>query len=123
MAINNRFPHRARDQGLALMNDNGCQPTSMAFIGACSTMGIHQTFTSYNNPKGNADAERFMRTLKKEERLGLQEWSCSFELISGLKDWLAHHNKQYVQSALGYQSPSQIEWEYLYRHSTPYVAA
>jgi putative transposase len=60
-AVNGRFPNGARDQGLALMSDNGCQPTSMASMEACSTMGIHQTFTSDNNPKGNADTERFMR--------------------------------------------------------------
>jgi hypothetical protein len=29
-------------------------------------MGVHQAFTSYNNPKGNADTERMMRTLKEE---------------------------------------------------------
>ena len=35
------------------MSDNGCQPTSLAFMKACSTLGIRQAFTSYNNPKGN----------------------------------------------------------------------
>ena len=29
----------------------------------CATSDIHQAFTSYNNPKGNADTERFMSTL------------------------------------------------------------
>jgi hypothetical protein len=28
-------------------------------------MNIRQAFTSYSNPKGNADIERFLRTLKK----------------------------------------------------------
>jgi hypothetical protein len=37
----------------------------------CRSLEIHQAFTSYNNPKGNADTERFMRTLK-EECLGLR---------------------------------------------------
>lgn len=49
-----------------LMSDNGCQPTSVAFMKACSILGISQVFTSYNNPKGNADTERFFRTLKEE---------------------------------------------------------
>ena len=73
-------PDGVRDQGLSLMSDNGCQPTSIAFMAACGTLGVHQMFTSYNNPKGNADTERFMRTLK-EECLWLQEWSCPFQLI------------------------------------------
>ena len=45
------------------MSDNGSQPTALSFIKACSGLGINQAFTSYNNPKGNANAERMMRTL------------------------------------------------------------
>jgi putative transposase len=66
MAVNRQFPNGARDQGLCLMSDNGCQPTSTAFIRACSSLGIHQASTSYGNPKGNADTERFIRTLKED---------------------------------------------------------
>jgi hypothetical protein len=33
---------------------------------ACGTLEIQQAFTSYNNPKGNADTERVMRTLKEK---------------------------------------------------------
>jgi putative transposase len=47
------------------MSDNGCQPISLAFLKACSTLGIQQAFTSYHNPKGNADTERVMRMLKE----------------------------------------------------------
>jgi len=54
------------------MSDNGSQPTSLSFMKACSNLDIHQAFTSYNNPKGNADTERMMRTLK-EELLWLRE--------------------------------------------------
>jgi hypothetical protein len=31
-----------------------------------ATLGVEQIFTSYNNPKGNADTERMMRTIKEE---------------------------------------------------------
>jgi putative transposase len=48
------------------MSDDGCQPTAVVFMKAYSTLGIQQAFTSYNNPKGNADTERVMRTLKFE---------------------------------------------------------
>jgi putative transposase len=74
---------------------------------AWSTMGIHQTFTSYNNPKGNADTERFMRTLR-EEPLWLPEWTYPFELMRALKDRLVHYNEQYLHAALGYRSPWQF---------------
>ena len=32
--------------------------------GLFSVLGVRQAFTSYNNPKGNADTERMMRTLE-----------------------------------------------------------
>src|SRR6266545_5034939 len=56
-AVNQQFPAGARGQGLSLMSENGCQPTSRAFIEACHTLGIHQASTSYHNPKGNAETE------------------------------------------------------------------
>ena len=31
----------------------------------CSVLEIKQIFTCYNNPKGNADTERVIRTIKK----------------------------------------------------------
>ena len=50
------------------MSDNGCQPTSTAFMRTCGTLAIRQAFTSYKCPNGNADTERVMRTLKEEWR-------------------------------------------------------
>jgi putative transposase len=88
---------------------------------ACATLEIHQAFTSYNTPKGNADTERFMRTLK-EECLWLQEWTCPLELIRALKDWFTYDNEHYLHSALAYQSPRQFERAYL-GHRPPFVAA
>jgi transposase InsO family protein len=105
MAVSRQFPAGVRDQGLSLMSDNGCQPTALAFTKACSTLGIQQAFTSYNNPKGNADTERVMRTLK-EECLWLQEWTSPWALIKALEGWIADYNDHYLHSALGYQSPS-----------------
>jgi putative transposase len=102
MAVTDQVPAGARDKGLALMSANGGQPTSTAFIRACGTLGIQQAFTSDNNPKGNADTERVMRTLKKE-------WSCPSKLIKELEDWIASDNEHYLHSALGYKTPRQFE--------------
>ena len=121
-AVNGQFPDGARGQGLALMSDNGCQPTSLAFMQACARLEVHQAFTSYNNPKGNADTERFIRTLK-EECLWLQEWTCPFALVSALETWIDDYNEHYLHSALGYKTPRQFEREYHTSHSTPFVAA
>jgi putative transposase len=46
----------------------------MAFMHACNILGIHQVFTSDNNPQGNADTDRVLRTLK-EACLWLHEWT------------------------------------------------
>lgn len=111
MAVNRQFPEGAHGQGLNLMSDNGCQPTSIAFMEACSVMGIHQAFTSYNNPKGNADTERMMRTIK-EELLWLREWSSAAELKTELTEWFIGYNASYLHSTLGYKTPEQFEAEY-----------
>ena len=122
MAVNAQLPEGAREQGLSLMSDNGCQPTSLVFLQACSILEIQQAFTSYNNPKGNADTEQVMRTLK-EECLWLQEWTSPFALIRELEVWIADYNTHYLHSALGYQSSRQFECNYHLSHGTPFVAA
>jgi transposase InsO family protein len=78
--------------------DNGCQPTSLAFLRACAAMGIRQALTSYNNPKGNADTERFLRTLK-EELVWLREWTSPAAFFQALDRWLADYNASYLHSA------------------------
>jgi putative transposase len=122
MAVNRQCPEGARGQDLSLMSDNGSQPTSLTFMQACATLGIHQAFTSYHNPKGNADTERVIRTLK-EECLWLREWTCPFVLSRALGDWITNYNEHYLHSSLGYKTPSQFEREYYSRHSPPFVAA
>jgi putative transposase len=74
MAVNREFVEGVRGKGLRLVSDNGSQPTSLSFMRDMSDLEIEQIFTSYNNPKGNADTERMMRTVK-EEVLWLNEFS------------------------------------------------
>lgn len=78
---------------------------------ACRELNIHQAFTSYNNPKGNADTERVFRTMK-EELLWLREWTSPFELADALGQWIRYYNGSYLHSALGYKSPIKFEEEY-----------
>lgn len=40
---------------LKLISDNGRQPTSCSFMKDMKTLGIKEIFTSYDNPKDNAD--------------------------------------------------------------------
>jgi putative transposase len=122
MAVNRQCPDGARGQGLCLMSDHGSQPTSSALMQACTTLGIDQAFTSYNNPTGHADTERVIRTLK-EERLWLQEWTCPLELMRALGSWIIDDNEHYLHASLGYQTPSQFEHHYHSRPSPPFAAA
>lgn len=110
-AVNGEFPGGVKGRELSLMSDNGSQPTSLAFMKACREMGIKQAFTSYGNPKGNADTERVFRTMK-EELLWLREWHSPFELTEALGNWVEYYNRSYLHSSLGYKSPMKFEEEY-----------
>jgi putative transposase len=122
MAVNRQFPDGAWGQQLFLMSDNGSQPTSVGFMKACHDMDIRQAFTSYNNPKGNADTERVFRTMK-EELLWLKEWTSPFELADALGKWIEYYNVRYLHSSLGYKSPEKFEEEYQNSQATLLVTA
>lgn len=92
MALNGQFPGGAQEKGLSLLSDHGWQPTSVAFMRACSTLGIHQAFPSDNTPQGHADTARVMRTLK-EECLWLQAWTSPVTFASALKTWIDQYNE------------------------------
>jgi putative transposase len=120
-SVNRQFPGGVQGTGLNLMADNGCQPTSLAFMRACAAMGIRQAFTSYSNPKGNADTERFLRTLK-EELVWLREWTSPATFFAALRRWIADYNTSYLHSTLGYRAPEAFEAEHL-SHATPLASA
>jgi putative transposase len=109
--LNNEFLNGVRGKGLNLMSDNGSQPTSLRFMKACSELEIHQVFTSYNNPKGNADTERMIRTMK-EELFWLREWNNEYELTKEFVKWVKYYNCSYLHSAHGYKTPIQAHNDY-----------
>ena len=112
-AVNRQFPRgiRETETELNLMSDNGSQPTSHSFMETCSGLGIKQAFTAYNNPKGNADTERMMRTLK-EELCWLFEWQSVNQLKTALDTFVEDFNEGYLHSALGYKTPNAFEREH-----------
>lgn len=120
--LNRQFPRGVRGHDLHLMSDNGSQPTSLRFMKACSDLRVDQAFTSYNNPKGNADTERMMRTLK-EELFWLREWPSATELSTELDRWIEYYNESYLHSALGYRPPNQAETTYNQSRDTILISA
>ena len=123
MGANSQFPDGVRWHNLNLMSDNGCQPTSVNFMCQCGFMGIKQAFTSYNNPKGNADTERMFRTMK-EELLWINEWQGLNQLNEKLKIWIKSYNHEYLHSALKWKTPVQMEnYYYNNKNGSPLIAA
>lgn len=113
MAVNNRFPGGIKDtmkNQLHLVSDNGCQPTSQRYMRECATLGIDQIFTSWSNPRGNADTERFMRTLK-EDLTWCHDWDNPFSFQKALNQWIEKYNSDYPHQALNYMTPKQFYLE------------
>lgn len=117
-----QFPDGRIPKELSLMSDNGSQPTSLGFMQGCARLGVRQAFTCYNNPRGNADTERMMRTIK-EELVWLREWKGETDLADAVNRWIEKYNETYLHSALGYQPPNRFEKTYNLSPMTPYQAA
>lgn len=109
MAVNSRFT-RVIQESVAkpsLITDNGCQPTSAKFMSACNILGIKQIFTSWNNPKGNADTERVMRTIK-EDLVWVRNYQSAHEFEYDFKRWVKLYNNDFPHMALGWNTPGQF---------------
>ena len=105
-----------------LLGHTSVKPTSLSFMKACSNLEVEQVFTRYNNPKGNADTERMIRTMK-EELFWLREWENETELSLEFNKWVDYYNRSYLHSAHGYQTPIQAEVEYYRNHNSHKNAA
>lgn len=113
-ACNTQFPNGvlSKEQKLYLVSDNGSQPTSQRYMRACSVLEIKQIFASYNNPKGNADTERVIRTIK-EDIIWTNEFNSIVEFTERFKQWVEDYNNDYPHSTLSYCTPCQFEKELL----------
>jgi transposase InsO family protein len=113
-AVNQQFPNgiEKHKKRLCLVSDNGSQPTSQKFIKECGILKIKQIFTSYNNPKGNADTERMIRTIK-EDLIWPREFDSREQLKQAMDNWIKWYNTDYPHSAIGYATPCQYERENL----------
>ena len=76
---------------------------------------IIKVFTSYNNPKGNANTERYFRTYKEEVAWVLDNPSYE-ELVERTKDFERFYNEEYPHSAISYKSPKEVFEESLGLH-------
>lgn len=112
-ALCEKFPWGVRGQGLNLVSDNGSQPTSVAFMRDTAELGINKIFCSYDNPRGNAETERVIRTIK-EEVLWLNDFGSFEEAGATIGAWIGEdYNRLYVHSALGYRSPEEFRRQWI----------
>lgn len=114
-AVNKRFPKGIKGsllEPLYLVSDNGCQPTSLSYMKTCSDLGIKQIFTSWSNPKGNADTERVIRTLK-EDLVWCYDWDHPFDFQRALEKWVDNYNQDFPHQSLCYRTPCQYYQDYV----------
>jgi len=105
-AINHCFSEGIKDSQknmLYLVSDNGCQPTSFYYMKACSDLDIKQITICWSNPKGNADTERVIRTLK-EDLVWPYNWEHPFHFQRALTKWVNNYNHDFPHQALNYQA-------------------
>ena len=118
MAVNAQFERGIREYKTpSLVSDNGCQPTSKTFGNHCKFLNIKQIFTSYSNPKGNAETERVMRTIK-EELVYISEYDTMNDFTKAFGIWVKRYNCEFPHSALKYKTPYQVEREFV-NNNTP----
>lgn len=98
--------------GIGLISDNGCQPTSQRFMQECSVLNIKQIFTTWNNPKGNADTERVMRTIK-EDLVWTNEWDSPLKFKDALNKWVKDYNEDFPHQTLKYRTPKQFYEQFM----------
>ncbi len=116
MAVQTNCPFGAREYALNLMSDNGSQPTSMKYQTAVDVLNINHVTTSYSNPKGNADTERFMRTFK-EEVVYINEFDSFEEAQDAVDNFMNFYNHDYPHSTLGDLSPIDFETQLKYKNA------
>lgn len=115
-ALNLQFPNGYKEfkdkaEKLLLVSDNGCQPTSKHFKSEMLKRDIQQIFTSFCNPKGNADTERVIRTIK-EDLIWVNEWASFQQLQMALTLWVKKYNEEFPHKSLKYKTPLQYEQEF-----------
>lgn len=115
-AVISEFPDGSRGKNLFLMSDNGSQPTSKKFRGVTELLDIQQAFTSYNNPKGNANTERWFRTFK-EDCIWLHEWETYEQVERDIQVYIDFYNIDYVHSALDGMSPNEFLRNYVLKNA------
>lgn len=90
-------------------SDRGVQYACAAYTDLLKERSIQISMSRCGNPYDNAQAERFMRTLKEEE-VYLSDYDDVSEARTSIKHFLESvYNHKRLHSAIGYLPPAEFE--------------
>jgi putative transposase len=108
-ALRTALARREVKAGLVHHSDRGVQYASSAYTDLLKEQGIRISMSRRGNPYDNAQAERFMRTLKYEE-VYLFEYETQAEARARISHFLEDvYNQKRLHSAFGYLPPAEYE--------------
>lgn len=100
-------------QGLIHHSDRGVQYAAIRYVQRLVGCGIRISMTETGNPRENAFAESFMKTLKVEE-VYLKEYRTFEDARSNIKEFIEKvYNAKRLHSSIGYRPPNELEAEVL----------
>lgn len=108
-ALDSALAARPVPKGLAHHSDRGVQYASKAYVDTLRNAGMEISMSRRGNPYDNANAERFIRTLKYEE-VYLYEYESLEEARSRIGYFIDKlYNRKRLHSALDYRPPAEFE--------------
>jgi len=108
-ALRMALASRRIEPGLVHHSDRGVQYASSAYCDLLKEQGIRISMSRRGNPYDNAQAERFMRTLKYEE-VYLFEYETMAEARARISHFIEEvYNQKRLHSAIGYVPPAEYE--------------
>ncbi len=109
MAVNQRFPKGIKEEApmVNLISDNRSQPANLRHKKKCARLDINQIFTTWSNPKANADTKGVIRRIKKN-LIWPNHWKNPFDFADALTKWIENYNTYQPHQALNYIRPGQF---------------
>jgi transposase InsO family protein len=108
-ALTPALERRTIRPGLVHHSDRGVQYAAREYTDLLTTNGIRISMSRTGNPYDNAQAERFMRTLKYEE-VYLSDYESLAEARTSIGRFIEDvYNRKRLHSALGYRPPAEFE--------------
>jgi len=111
-ALDQALTKRRPAPGLIHHSDRGVQYASAAYVARLTDAGVQVSRSAVGNPYDNAKAERFFKTLKREE-VYLNNYQTFDDANENLGRFIGDvYNAKRLHSSLGYLPPIEFEHDY-----------